>query len=519
MEPMNEAMASQLRIRHESTVMQEYMSDLSSWTKSIKKKDGALRKVQGVAADEPADRAAAELPVPRTAAPVAGADPAAAASAAGHTYDKGYGRWEKFDVDGAIEQLDAVDVDGARGSGPVGAAAVATAPTPTPPVAVAAVPLQPASAARPDSATLELEAKDRGNAHYRRGDFAEAVRCYTRCVALNPRSVVAYSNRAMAQIKLKHYAKAVSDCDSALRIDPDHVKSLSRRGTAHNSLGCHSLALYDFGRALELAPQNKQLRADVRKTREHVKVAARKAPRRAVPFRAVNTWPEALRIPGEAAQATAPAAPAAAQPAMPATTPSPRAAAASVPQVATAPAATIAAPRVESAAATASAPRIAPTTTAAPLSPDATAAAAAAGRAAAASPAALLARAQPPKTYFEFEKVWRSLAAAEDPGDARVEYMQRCVKPATLKQILRYTLEPDMLANLIALFASAYAARKPKRTLQLLRVLCALDGFATSRAMLAAEDLGALAGLFAALRLGGVDAVKLAAVETAFAAA
>ena len=515
---MNEAIASQLRIRHESTVMQEYMSDLSSWTKSIKKKDGALRKVQDVAADAPANCAAAQLPLPRTAvqaaATVAGADPSAAASAAGHTYDKGYRRWENFDVDGAIEELDAatVDVDGASGSGHAGAASDATAPTPTPPVAVAAVPLQPASAARPDSATLELEAKDRGNAHYRRGDFAEAVRCYTRCVALNPRSVVAYSNRAMAQIKLKHYAKALSDCDSALRIDPDHVKSLSRRGTAHNSLGCHSLALYDFGRALELAPQNKQLRADVRKTREHVKVAARKAPRRAAPISAVNAWPEALRIPGEAAQATALVA------VEPATPPSPRAAVASVPPAVATTVATSAAPRVESVAATASAPRIAPTT-AAPLSPDATAAAAAAGRAAAASPAALLARAQPPKTCFAFEKVWRSLAAAEDPDGARVEYMQRCVKPATLKQILRYTLEPDMLADLIALFASAYAARKPKRTLQLLRVLCALDGFATSRAMLAAEDLGALAGLFAALRAGGVDAAKLAAVETAFAAA
>ena len=147
------------------------------------------------------------------------------------------------------------------------------------PVAVAPVELQPASIARPDCNELLLEAKERGNQYYRRGDFTEAVRCYTRCVALNPRSVVALSNRAMAYIKLKQHANALKDCDSALRIDPNHVKSLIRRGAAHNSIGCHSFALYDYGRALKLEPHNKKLRADVQKTREHVKVAARKAPR------------------------------------------------------------------------------------------------------------------------------------------------------------------------------------------------------------------------------------------------
>tara|TARA_B110000208_G_scaffold2891_1_gene3840 strand:- start:1394 stop:1834 length:441 start_codon:yes stop_codon:yes gene_type:complete len=122
----------------------------------------------------------------------------------------------------------------------------------------------------------------------------------------------------------------------------------------------------------------------------------------------------------------------------------------------------------------------------------------------------LLARAAAPTSFYDFEKFWRSLAATEEPAAFRFEYMQTYVKPATLKQILRHTLEPDMLSSFVALFASTYCARKPKRTLLLLRAIASAGGFATALAMFSAEDDAALAQTFEALRsVAGIDAAKL----------
>ena len=48
---------------------------------------------------------------------------------------------------------------------------------------------------------------------------------------------VAFSNRAMAYLKLKEYGKAEKDCSCALSIEPTHVKSLLRRANAKNAIG------------------------------------------------------------------------------------------------------------------------------------------------------------------------------------------------------------------------------------------------------------------------------------------
>lgn len=42
----------------------------------------------------------------------------------------------------------------------------------------------------------------------RSSDFSDALSCYNKSVALNPEDPATYSNRALAQIKLKDFAKA-----------------------------------------------------------------------------------------------------------------------------------------------------------------------------------------------------------------------------------------------------------------------------------------------------------------------
>jgi tetratricopeptide (TPR) repeat protein len=124
---------------------------------------------------------------------------------------------------------------------------------------------------------LEESERERGNAEFKAGNFTAATKCYTKCLGMKARNYVAFSNRAMAYLKLKEYARAVvsvaknaflsdltcagntaflfqSDCNCALLIEPGHVKSLLRRSTAYNALGKHRAALRDLQAAAALEP-------------------------------------------------------------------------------------------------------------------------------------------------------------------------------------------------------------------------------------------------------------------------
>ncbi|KAK1941787.1 RNA polymerase II-associated protein 3 [Phytophthora citrophthora] len=125
----------------------------------------------------------------------------------------------------------------------------------------------------------ELE-KEEGNAHYKRGDYVAAIKSYTRCLGYSPQNAVVLSNRAMAYLKNREFANAEDDCTLALKADPTHIKSYSRRGTARNSLGKHRLALLDFHRAATLDPKSRQIQAQLQSTRELVRTAIKRSPKR-----------------------------------------------------------------------------------------------------------------------------------------------------------------------------------------------------------------------------------------------
>jgi tetratricopeptide (TPR) repeat protein len=118
----------------------------------------------------------------------------------------------------------------------------------------------------------------RGNSEYRAGNFAAAVKSYTRCLGIRSGNAVAFSNRAAAFLKLKEYSKAESDCSSALAIDPGHIKSLTRRAAARTAAGQHRAALADLLRANSLDPAAGAIRAELSKARELLRNAVARAP-------------------------------------------------------------------------------------------------------------------------------------------------------------------------------------------------------------------------------------------------
>ncbi|CAO3592250.1 unnamed protein product [Absidia cylindrospora] len=102
-----------------------------------------------------------------------------------------------------------------------------------------------------------LAEKEKGNAHFQKQEYQQAIRFYSEAINLDPTNAVYFVNRAMAYLKVKNYLQAEQDCTKCLNLQPNHVKALWRRGMALRSLGRSNEARKDFERALEIEPGNK----------------------------------------------------------------------------------------------------------------------------------------------------------------------------------------------------------------------------------------------------------------------
>mmetsp|Transcript_48504 Transcript_48504/g.113542 ORF Transcript_48504/g.113542 Transcript_48504/m.113542 type:complete len:589 (+) Transcript_48504:90-1856(+) len=108
-----------------------------------------------------------------------------------------------------------------------------------------------------DTAKAE-EAKERGNEHFKKSEWADAKREYDDAVKRNPNDPKLYSNRAAALTKLLAYPDALRDLDECLRLDPKFVKAYSRKGAAHFFMKEYHKALEAYERGLALEPDNKE---------------------------------------------------------------------------------------------------------------------------------------------------------------------------------------------------------------------------------------------------------------------
>ena len=82
---------------------------------------------------------------------------------------------------------------------------------------------------------------------------------------LNPDDPATYSNRALAQIKLKDFAKAKQDADKALSLKPDYIKAFHRLAKAYEGLGDVKKAIKSFKEVLKLEPHNNDAPIEIKR--------------------------------------------------------------------------------------------------------------------------------------------------------------------------------------------------------------------------------------------------------------
>lgn len=101
--------------------------------------------------------------------------------------------------------------------------------------------------------------KDKGNEHFKSGDYADAISSYSEALKLFPLSckeeiATCYANRAACYMKMDQHQEVIDDCTKALEMNPEYVKALLRRAHSYEATEKFEEALQDYKKVLELDP-------------------------------------------------------------------------------------------------------------------------------------------------------------------------------------------------------------------------------------------------------------------------
>jgi len=148
-------------------------------------------------------------------------------------------------------------------------APIAVKPTEAPLAAAAAVaavpPIVEPATEQPDAAEIPttesvdeyLVYKNRGNDLTKTKDFEGAIKCYDRCVEINPAEAAAFNNRALCHLRLGNWSSATRDASAVLAMDPTNAKAMIRKAKGLAGLAQFEAAAEIAEECRRIHPQNK----------------------------------------------------------------------------------------------------------------------------------------------------------------------------------------------------------------------------------------------------------------------
>ena len=231
-----ETVKLQSQIRQNAEELSSYLTDIAKWESSMNKKptakDSKVSSVRG-SINNPIRESGtikvsqnnSDTDISRNLKP-----------ADSHTYDKGYKKWENFDVKDALDELDLEDTSR---SNPLSISINSFKNSDTTDEITSKndeddsktktiLNLTPANIISPESIKIssisdeqipkargvessadpEATERERGNQEFKAGNYTAAIKCYTKCLGMKPKNYTAFSNRAMAYLKTKEYSRA-----------------------------------------------------------------------------------------------------------------------------------------------------------------------------------------------------------------------------------------------------------------------------------------------------------------------
>jgi TonB family protein len=113
-------------------------------------------------------------------------------------------------------------------------------------------------------AQLQITYSARGEAHFDRKEFKEAISDITAAININPQNPTPFVNRcAIYLYGMKDYDQAISDCSAAIRLTPRTATAYAHRGYAYEMKKDLKNAVADYNKALEIDPQNQIARTNL----------------------------------------------------------------------------------------------------------------------------------------------------------------------------------------------------------------------------------------------------------------
>src|SRR5262245_47241347 len=96
---------------------------------------------------------------------------------------------------------------------------------------------------------------ERGVAHLRAQQAAQAIREFDNALRLDPKSVLAHTHRGEAYLQKGETIRALADCEEAIRLDPRFPRAYCVRGDCYRQKGEYDRAIADYDEAIRLEPK------------------------------------------------------------------------------------------------------------------------------------------------------------------------------------------------------------------------------------------------------------------------
>jgi len=109
------------------------------------------------------------------------------------------------------------------------------------------------------SSELKLDAKQRGNAFFKRGEYDMAIREFTNAINQDAGDYVLYSNRSAAHACKREYVAAIKDAQHCITLNPSFAKGYGRLAAANHGIGNIPGSIKAYQQALKLDPGNAAL--------------------------------------------------------------------------------------------------------------------------------------------------------------------------------------------------------------------------------------------------------------------